>query len=309
MEKNKKMQKNKNLKAIQKAQNGITLVALVITIIILIILATVAINFAFGNNGLINRAEQASDFYANDTKYTEESMTNVESYLDEMIAGTGGSGDDETEIALPTTVLDAKENETKYTDTTPITDDLGNTVYIPGGFHVDKEDSGTKVEDGIVIEDDNENQFVWIPTGTYQTTDTDESIKTNELSRRQWATTADVVQVPNLITDDDGVNGNNGTYYGERDNRSVANDTIDMFLASASVKCTENENGHGGFYIGRYEQGIGNVCKAGVDPYVNVTRNEAKTQAETMYSSNYEIKATTQLISSLYAKIVIMVIR
>ena len=32
---------------------GITLVALVITIVILIILATAAINFAFGNNGLI----------------------------------------------------------------------------------------------------------------------------------------------------------------------------------------------------------------------------------------------------------------
>ena len=42
-----------------KKNRGITLVNLVITIIIIIILATVAINFAFGNNGLINRAEQA----------------------------------------------------------------------------------------------------------------------------------------------------------------------------------------------------------------------------------------------------------
>ena len=66
-------------------EKGITLVALVVTIIILIILATVAINFAFGSNGLIRRAEDARDYYANDTAYTDESMANVESYLDELI--------------------------------------------------------------------------------------------------------------------------------------------------------------------------------------------------------------------------------
>lgn len=69
-----------------KNQKGITLVALVITIIILIILATVAISFAFGNNGLINRAQDASAYYANDTKYTEQSITNVEKFVDQILA-------------------------------------------------------------------------------------------------------------------------------------------------------------------------------------------------------------------------------
>jgi len=72
-----------------KNQRGITLVALVITIIILIILATVAISFAFGDNGLVNRAEDAKDFYANDTKYTEDSITNVEKYLDKYLKDQG----------------------------------------------------------------------------------------------------------------------------------------------------------------------------------------------------------------------------
>lgn len=71
-------------------EQGITLVALVITIIIIIILATVTINFAFGENGLIKRAEQASEFYANDTKYTEDSVANVEKYLDGMLPGGSG---------------------------------------------------------------------------------------------------------------------------------------------------------------------------------------------------------------------------
>ena len=68
-----------------KNERGITLVALVITIIVLIILATVAISFAFGNNGLIGRAEDARDYYANDTKYTEEAIANVDAYLDEYV--------------------------------------------------------------------------------------------------------------------------------------------------------------------------------------------------------------------------------
>ena len=68
-----------------KNERGITLVALVITIVVLIILATVAISFAFGNNGLVNRAEDAKDFYANDTKYTDQSIVNVQHYLNDVL--------------------------------------------------------------------------------------------------------------------------------------------------------------------------------------------------------------------------------
>ncbi len=72
----------------RRKENGITLVALVITIIVLIILATVAINLAFGDNGLIKRAEDARDYYANDTAYTDETLANLDAYLDEMIPFT-----------------------------------------------------------------------------------------------------------------------------------------------------------------------------------------------------------------------------
>ena len=69
-------------------QKGITLVALVITIVILIILATVAISFAF-NSDLIGRADQAADFYANDTKYTDESIANLTYDLDQKLEEYG----------------------------------------------------------------------------------------------------------------------------------------------------------------------------------------------------------------------------
>ena len=96
--------KNKNM---AKSQKGITLVALVITVIIIIILATVAINFAFGNNGLITRAEQARDFYANDTKYTDDSMSNVKSYIDGIIP---------EEPFIPQQTPEPEQGETELSD-------------------------------------------------------------------------------------------------------------------------------------------------------------------------------------------------
>ena len=58
-------------------EQGITLLALVITVIIIIILATVAINFAFGDNGLITQAELARDMAANSTTAEQEGMNSL----------------------------------------------------------------------------------------------------------------------------------------------------------------------------------------------------------------------------------------
>ena len=204
---------------------------------------------------------------------------------------------------------DAKPNPDQdgpeYGTTTEIQDDEGNTVVIPGGFHLDA-DSGTSVEEGIVIEDGNGNQFVWIPTGTYNVTTEVERITepdiqdgklTNELTRRQWATTANTVQPPTPISGDSVASGYYGNYYyGEGDSRSVASTQIAAFKASASPKSESNLDGNGGFYIGRYEQGTGNVCKAGVAPYTNITRDTAKSQAEAMYRGNSDV--ISELISS-----------
>ena len=62
------------------------------------------------------------------------------------------------------------------------------------------------------------------------------------------------------------------------DGQSGEGYAINMFKACTTI-C-------GGFYIGRYEQGTGNVCKGGVEPYFNVSKNKAKNEAEAMYSEN-----------------------
>lgn len=67
-----------------KNTKGITLIALVITIIVLIILAGVSINLILGNNGIVERAKEGRDRYANAAAYENEQLTNVDSYLGEI---------------------------------------------------------------------------------------------------------------------------------------------------------------------------------------------------------------------------------
>ena len=256
-------------------EKGITLIALVITVVILIILATVTLNVVLGEGGLIQRAQQAKELTE---QAALEEQQGLNSLMSEM---TNIMEEDQTPPEEKSEVEEAKESGTPFEDTTTITDDLDNPVTVPGGFNI-AEDSGTKVEEGIVIEDSNDNQFVWIPVGEYNVSTTINSTGklTNELSRRTFTESGSTP-----------VNGDSEIedfFYGEGNENSVAKDQIDAFKTSA----TTNK----GFYIGRYEQGEGNVCKAGVEPYANLTREQAKTQAEAMYDGNEFV--TSELISS-----------
>ena len=65
------------LKKFNRGKKGITLVALVITIIIIIILATVTINMAFGDNGLIKQSQLAKDMVSNSVVSEQEEMNRL----------------------------------------------------------------------------------------------------------------------------------------------------------------------------------------------------------------------------------------
>ena len=168
-------------KKVAKQEKGITLVALVITIIIIIILATVTINMAFGDNGLIKQAELARDLTANSMGYETQATLNLVGYMNEMLEGSGiiapptneveGGSDPETPPDPPTptvpgTVEDAMpDSETDevyiYEETTQIAGASGDKMWIPGGFGI-ASDSATDIDDGVVITDGT-NEFVWIP--------------------------------------------------------------------------------------------------------------------------------------------------
>ena len=251
--------------------------------------------------------EEAPRATSSSNTYTYEGLTattpyNIKVEVVDKGNNTGTGTTSATTNAPPIPDMgDAKPNPgqdgPKYTNNTEIQDDLGNPVVIPGGFHIDK-DSGTKVEEGIVIEDDAGNQFVWIPTGDYNVSTTiNSSLKlTNNLSRRKFTTSG-----ATEVSGDSVIEG----CYGEGDSRSVAYNQIAAFKASA--ESTAN-GGNGGFYIGRYEIGTTTertseddplttpLVQANKYPYIYITRDQAKSQIEEMYGENINVES--ELISS-----------
>ena len=286
-----------------KEKRGITLIALVVTIVVLLILAGITINMLFSNGGIFKTAQDAANAWNEATVNEQESLNNLADQIGNLVNGQTGDGSGGEEPEDPNKGPNGKPlidtiTEIQIGNNVEAEDKYGNPVVVPKGFKVvvdETTNNATTVPEGIVIEDGAGNQFVWIPTGTYKV-DASGTTKTNDLTRRQWGTKTNTVQDPTLITGDEVAEGLNGNvYYGEGDSRSVAHDTIANFLNSAKPA---SEGGNGGFYIGRYEQGEGNVCKAGVNAYVDVTRDEAKSQGEAMYTNKDQYGVTSELISS-----------
>ena len=166
-----------------KINNGITLIALVITIIILLILAGVAIATLTGENGILNKASEASEntkqanaeeqvklailaSRGTDGKIDMASLNNELEKIGAYFKENPISSDNQIETLPAIVTLDGYEVE--------ITGDVSDShPPIPDGFyHVE----GTTIEDGYVISDqegddlDNTakgNQFVWVPVENF----------------------------------------------------------------------------------------------------------------------------------------------
>ena len=150
---------------------------MVITIVILIILATVTINFAFGEDGIIARAQQAKEITEQATRNEQESLNSLMEQFNEIMSGEGETTPEEPEEPIdpteqePTPIEEVTKGEIQD-DTTKVEAPIDSdgdapsetgTIYIPGGFGIDEE-SPNDINDGIVISNvDDTKQFVWIP--------------------------------------------------------------------------------------------------------------------------------------------------
>ncbi len=114
-----------------KNKKGITLIALIITIIVLLILAGVSISMVVGENGILNRATDAS-------KKTNEAKD-----------------EEQRQFAMAEAAMNFENTEYE--------DKKGEKVTIPTGFAVSQVEGENTVEDGLVIIDTKGNEFVWIP--------------------------------------------------------------------------------------------------------------------------------------------------
>ena len=275
-----KVQKNTNsrnkitIKKLKKQVKGITLIALVVTVIVLLILAGVAISLTVGDNGLFKRAQNAADTWQmaeqNEQKEIEQAGNFLDDYTSEYNKGT--------------TVAYAKQLNKPFENDTTITDDLGNEVRIAAGFKI-AQDSATVVEDGIVIEDEDGNQFVWIPVSVLdEETGEKTPIHTSE---------GDII-IDYTRIDFEKQTGSYSDY-----SETMPTDEI------------ESVNANGGYYIGRYEAGDGSstdfrsgatdgiiVIKKDQIPYNLITREDVETKSKEMKAVQGYETATTKLVSS-----------
>ena len=163
--------------------------------------------------------------------------------------GTTTASGTDTPVTPPTggtiTITDAKKDEMKNkTENSDLTVTDG-TVTIPAGFKV-AEDSGTTIDEGIVIEDSKQNQFVWVPVKTY-----------SEFIRREGYSNGSQEGYLSNCGEADAT----GTNAKVTETATTKQEAKDMY---ASVKK------NGGFYIGRYEAGKDTSGKVVVQKNANV---------------------------------------
>ncbi len=266
-----------------KGRNGITLIALVITIIVLLILAGVTIASITGENGILSKATNARDnnakvsaeervktevlgSYGSDGKLSLDDLNNnlknvdglkynekkisADNKIESLPATVNVDGYDvviteQGNVEKPKKLEDAKTDDmlTKTNDT-PITVD-NKTVKIPAGFKV-ADDSGTTIDEGIVIEDGERNQFVWVP-----------------VSKENFAT--------EFVRRDNGSLQSWGSYCGEANAKGENEKVTETETTKKeAIKMYASVERNEGFYIARYEagkEGENVVSKKGADVY------------------------------------------
>ena len=127
-----------------------------------------------------------------------------------------------------------------------VNDILNNKINLPAGFKISN-DSPLTVEEGIVVEDEIGNQFVWIPVGKIITKNDEE--KEIKIGRYDFKLDSPVQTAEN-VTDESIIF--NGYYEYDKNDNTLTNNAkakdIADFVDSAIF--------YGGYYLARYEAGI-----------------------------------------------------
>ena len=243
-----------------KKNKGITLVALVVTIVVLLILAGVSINLVLGNNGIIAKAKDAETKSAEASQNDLKGMNGLVSEMEGALAGNGstGSGSGNGNTGSGNNFV-TKNTEVTYPD---------GKVWIPEGFKV-ADDSASTVQGGVVIEDKDGNQFVWVPVATIAD------------YKRTWYTgDGTLSKYSEALPEDEktSVEKYKGFYIGRYEAGDKENTEAKTLRSSNDVTKTV-------------------TIKANQAPYNYVTRTQAVSLAEG-FATKQGYKAKTKLVSS-----------
>jgi len=158
-------------------------------------------------------------------------------------------------------------------------DENGNKIVVLDGFKITNDTK--KVHEGIVVEDREENQFVWVPVGEISDGINTHTIK---LSRYTFSSDGTPTDMGDAII---------RSYFQEETISTGLN--LGNTIAKDIEKFISSTNKNGGYYIGRYEASRNNITgkaenKKNKAPWISVTQSNAAIAAREMYetNSNYE---------------------
>lgn len=196
--------------------------------------------------------------------------------------------EESTKVTLP-------EWSDAYEKTREYVDEDGKKAIIPKGFSVSLKQGENKIIDGLVVKDQKGNEFVWVPVMW-----TKEGYSRTAFSDDNWTYS----QVQGNLDEE-----TNSYIIGRKNNMDYA------FVEAISEEEKQSVERYGGYYIGRYEAGIGGnsartademgnitdeiVIKKDKNVYNYISQIEAKEKAESFY--NKETDGVISKLCSSYA--------
>ena len=245
-----------------RRNKGITLIALVVTIIVLLILAVISIAMLTGQNGILNRAAEAKE--KTGTTQTEETVKL--SVTDALTQGLGSLKDANLKTALNnnigagkyeisgdatsgwTVTVNGKEYKidsagkidgttTGGGETGTLPTGEGTTPYLPNSTFSKKEGD---LSTGLVIQDANQNEYVWVEVPKTIYTDTKYNTTGTTIKENEWEKIRDCLKAYT-------VDYSNSSYKDTNTDGTTYSDDYKNMLKSVYT--------NGGFWIGRYEAG------------------------------------------------------
>ena len=265
---------------------------MVVTIVVLLILAGVTISLLLDENGIIKKSKEGRREYETSKTNEQEQMDNAEDWIDEAVTGKKSN-----------VVKSFKEAKTENSTIDGKKEGNANNPTIPAGYipintetsnwgNGKDEPSQDSVNHGLVIKDEKNNEWVWVPVpdvtvmcDTSNTTEYtlcgttgDKAVTTNKYSKTiTIGTDSDKTTMtrttPGTSTwgsyrEPDLVVGNDGASYDAKEEhyKTILGDTgtqeqLAQLFVDEYEAMIESVSKYGGFYIGRYELSEAGVQK------------------------------------------------
>ena len=231
-----------------KQERGITLIALVVTIVVLLILAGVSISLVLSNNGVISKAKDAKNQYAEAQTNDEKQLNEVSDWIDTKV----GSDYDPASEGVPIPVGYYYVGGTKAKGIV-ISDNEADKELDKGKENVRRDLAG--------------NQWVWVPVETPSTLYTTVAAG-QKLAGSTGVKTTKYTNSAIISGKTRGVSGDESSYrepdiltnstYGDTDERAKTAGFSSLANMAETMKSDYEEmiaslEKYKGFYIGRYE--------------------------------------------------------